>query len=80
MRDPEQALIHGRATYVDHDTDAMRRERCLCLRCATGVNGTKTCPVAKVLYRMCIAHAMAMMITRCGSWAALPKGGEGCEG
>jgi hypothetical protein len=78
MSEPIKIHRHGQKTWCNMDMDVLRGEECLCFCCAHGVRGTKTCARANQLYAICVADAMAMMITRCGGWAALPKGDETC--
>ncbi len=75
MSEPVMVLRHGRETWCDMDTDTERPEKCLCFRCAHGPRGggQRPCSMAKGLLKTCKAHAMAMLITRCGSWKPLER-------
>jgi hypothetical protein len=60
---------HGRDVWTDVEMDALRVERCPCLRCGRLRSGTdENCPTASALYSLCKMSDVAMMITRCAAW------------
>ena len=52
--------------WTDTETDTIRKERCLCLKCkkCTRVNETN-CPTAQKLFEIAQNDSCAMMMTRC---------------
>jgi hypothetical protein len=58
---------YGAKVWTDRETDALRRERCLCLRCARDL---KTCKSAIELYLLCRSKNLALMVTRCPQFVA----------
>ena len=56
----EKQVHHGRAVWTDVAMDALRRERCLCLRCSFA-----QCRTRKRLYDICVQHDRALAVTRC---------------
>ena len=61
---PEQVEAHGCLVWADREMDALRRERCLCLRC--GRKGG--CDTARELFNTCRADDVALAVTRCPCW------------
>ncbi len=60
---------HGAMVWEEEQMDALRKERCLCLRCAKCKPGTpEHCAVAARLYEACKEHNLALMVTRCATW------------
>lgn len=55
---------YGVMVWVDEKMDELRRERCLCLNCAS----MEACSVAARFYAICRAHNTALAVTRCPDW------------
>lgn len=51
------------------EMDALRRKECLCVNCDRKNDKPmySSCPAAAAIYKACVDHNMAMMITRCGA-------------
>lgn len=72
-KEPVLAEHYHALTWTDMEMDALRRERCLCLRCdhmridpETGKPQANHCPFAERLYSVCVEADAATMTTRCG--------------
>ncbi|MBU2590131.1 MAG: hypothetical protein KKA65_02275 [Nanoarchaeota archaeon] len=54
--------------WANTEMDVTRRQECLCYNCncMNDQPPYTSCPAAKALFDVCVNHAMAMMITRCG--------------
>lgn len=52
---------YGELVHSNIEMDELRKEECLCINCPH----MNTCHIAKMLYEICKAQDMAMMITRC---------------
>lgn len=63
MTEPKLQEHHGQATWTDVEMDL--------LRCAHSPRVKPApkhqCSIAKELFRLCRKHAVAMIVTRCGS-------------
>lgn len=72
---PKQEEHHGVAVWVNPTTELLRKKECLCLNCdKLSKDPTKTnCPAARVLYALCVADNIALMVTRCPDWKELKK-------
>lgn len=65
---PIIASRHGRTVY-ESAMDAVRKEKCMCFHCANMKPWSDDhCQLAKKLFKICVEHGMAMMITRCPDW------------
>ena len=52
--------------WTDTETDAIRKERCLCLKCKKCTRAKETnCPTAQKLFEIAQNDSCAMMMTRC---------------
>jgi len=68
MGKPVQVEAHGETVWSDTEMDELRKENCLCLRCAR-LKREKGCLVAKDLCEICREWDLALMVTRCLDWA-----------
>ena len=60
---------HGQHTWENPTLEAIRREECMCWHCARMKPGSPDhCPIAASLYAICVEHAVATPVSRCGSW------------
>ena len=60
---------YGAVTLEDPTSDAMRRERCMCLTCDRLRPGRPdNCVMAQTFFEACQGHGMAMAITRCAEY------------
>ncbi len=55
---------YNQSVSVNVEMDKLRKTECLCLNCGN----LPACNKAEDLYKICIDHDMAMMITRCKSF------------
>jgi len=67
MGKPVQVEAYGETVWSDTEMDKLRKENCLCLRCARLKRKTG-CLVAKDLYEICKEYDLALMVTRCLAW------------
>ncbi len=75
MTEPVQVEAHGAKVWADEEMDALRRERCLCLRCAKMPEPPDLgCHAARAMYSVCADMDVALAVTRCKGWQ--PIGGN----
>jgi len=72
MATPQRETHYGLEVWVDLETEALRKEQCLCLRCE---NLGSNCTAADEFLALCITHGTALLMTRCPRWEPRLGGG-----
>ena len=65
MKTPILVTRHNRETYENSETEALRKDNCMCLHCTK----IKDCTLAKRFLDVCISGECAFIMTRCSQWS-----------
>ena len=60
---------YGADVWTDREMDAVRRRRCLCLKCSS----MQACTTAALFLDACRKNNVALMVTRCPDWTRKEK-------
>ena len=67
MDKPKRVEKYGARVWQNEQTDNLRKEQCLCFHCKRMIDN---CKQSHVLFAMCQAFNLALMVTRCPDWEA----------
>lgn len=57
---------YGEPVWTNIETDKIRRDECICLKCNNMTYRKETnCPIAQKFYEICCSENVAFMMTRC---------------
>lgn len=64
---------HNEEVYVDENLKGKHREHCLCFKCNKFNPGMPetNCPIANLLYAVCIAEGVTTPVYECPEWEEL---------
>ena len=66
---PEQVERYGMLVWENGTAEAVRKEECLCLHCASMRPGSQEhCLVAQQFYEICKTYGTAFVLSRCAGW------------
>jgi hypothetical protein len=62
---PKKVKKYGVNVWCNEEMDLLRGQECLCLNCKLMNSG---CRQAQILYSLCKAFDLALIVTRCPEW------------